>query len=204
MRFCQDCGQELADEADYCNNCGTSVTATKTTGEANKENNEQPVEDKNQSASQQSANSQNREPPSQGDNIPQQRGYRDATISSTPDGVKILSVAFGVLGVFSLIIGSFFGPTSTIATSAGAGNIGSVFQTLSTILILIGVGQFMIIYGLWNLKRWGWILAVGSIAVSLLLNLVLVSSAAGAALIVIIIHMTIGKYLYDRRSLYNV
>lgn len=204
MRFCQDCGQELADEADYCNNCGTSVTATKTTGEANKENKEQPVEDKNQSASQQSANSQNREPPSQGDNSPQQRGYRDATISNTPDGIKILSVAFGVLGGVSLLIGSFFAPTSTIAASAGAGNIGSVFQILSTILILIGVGQFVTIYGLWNMKRWGWILAASLIVISLILNLVLVSGAAGAAIIVIIVHMTVGEYLYDRRSLYNI
>ncbi|WP_275882717.1 zinc ribbon domain-containing protein [Halorhabdus sp. BNX81] len=133
------------------------------------------------------------------------QGYRDARIGRAPTGIRVLCAVFGLLGVFSLFTGAIAGDASQAATALGARGTGSTLGGLGVLLVLIGIGDFAAVYGLWNLDWWGWLLAVALVAFSLLVNVAqLAGTGGGIVLISIVVHLAIAGYLYRERALFDV
>lgn len=133
------------------------------------------------------------------------QGYRDATIGRAPTGIRVLCAVFGILGVFSLFTGAIAGDASQAATALGARGTGSTLGGLGFLLVVIGIGDFAAVYGLWNLEWWGWLLGVALVALSLLVNVAqLAGTGGGIVLISIVLHLAIAGYLYRKRELFDV
>jgi hypothetical protein len=95
--------------------------------------------------------------------------------SQRPSGITIIAVAFIILGILSLIwslivfgFGTFTGVTGAIfgaenvAEAGRAGFWNGVFGIAGAIL------DFIVAFGLWNLRRWGWVLALIAVVINVI------------------------------------
>jgi hypothetical protein len=93
--------------------------------------------------------------------------------SQRPSGITIIAVAFIILGILSLVwslvvfgFGTFTGVTGAIfgaenvAEAGRAGFWNGVFGIAGAIL------DFIVAYGLLNLRRWGWVLALIAVGIN--------------------------------------
>lgn len=146
------------------------------------------------------------QPAGQGQNQVYQQGYRDAGVGMVPPGIKFVCMVMGVFGGFLLLAGGISADMGGIAATAGASETGSMLGNLGSIFMLIGIGSFGGIYGLWHRKTWGWLLTVGLFGVGSLLSLTLLAGASGqgTGMVLLIVQGGIVAYLYTQRDLYDV
>ena len=132
-----------------------------------------------------------------------EEGYRDAGVSVVPAGIRLLCVVMGVFGGFLLLAGGFSADAGSVASTAGAAETGSMLGSLGTVFMLIAIGSFVGIYGLWNVRTWGWLLTVGLFGVGSLLSLFLLSSGGALGVVLLVVQGGIVAYLLTKRDLYN-
>lgn len=144
------------------------------------------------------------QPAGQGQNQVYQQGYRDAGVGIVPPGIKFVCMVMGVFGGFLLLAGGISADMGGIAATAGASETGSMLGNLGSLFMLIGIGSFGGIYGLWHRKTWGWLLTVGLFGVGSLLSLTLLATGQGTGLVLLIVQGGVVAYLYTQRDLYAV
>lgn len=92
-----------------------------------------------------------------------------------PAGISFLGVLFIFLGLFSLLWGALllnFGAASSLAGLIfGADSlrlIGSSNAWQGTLAIASGIIDFFVAYGLLGLRRWGWLLALIAVGITII------------------------------------
>jgi len=84
-------------------------------------------------------------------------GYR----SSLPVGVAIIAVLIGILGFFTLLFGILVLVGVTASAYFGAPVfLGVGGLTLALIVIILGILELAVAYGLWDLNMWALVLAI--------------------------------------------
>jgi len=116
----------------------------------------------------------------------------------------------GILGalliLFGLVLGSLGGAVSSAGTSAGvqgAGAAGGAIGIFGLIYAAFGVANFVVIYGLWNLRDWGWIVAVALLGLQSVLTLIQIVTNSGGNIVTLIIALGLIAYLWTKKELYN-
>lgn len=77
-----------------------------------------------------------------------------------PTGVTILVILVFIVGLFGALLGFLLLIASGIATDYGYGFIEAFLEIFGAILLLLGLVSFVDGWGLWNLKKWGFQLAM--------------------------------------------
>jgi hypothetical protein len=113
----------------------------------------------------------------------------------------------GIFGVFLILGGLFLGAIGGAASQAGvegAGAAGGFAQIVGILNALIGIGYFVVIYGLWNLRDWGWIVAVALLGLGALVGLLgLIQGGGAGSLIGILINGGLIAYLWTTLPMYT-
>jgi len=130
---------------------------------------------------------------------------------SAPAGVKALCIVMGIYGVLLILAGTVLGSlgsaASQVGTQAGvqgAGAAGGALSIFGILYAVLGIATFVVIYGLWNLRDWGWIVAVALLGLQILIGLVnMVTNGGGSQLITILIAGGLIAYLWTKKELYN-
>lgn len=101
----------------------------------------------------------------------------------TPTGVKLICALFGLFGSLLVFLGQMIG---VVDSSAGG------------LITILGIGYFVVIYGLWNLEAWGWYAATG------LLGLTALASLSSGDVPGLMVSSGLIWYLWAKRSLYEI
>ena len=75
-------------------------------------------------------------------------------------GVTILAILHFLAGIGLLILGLLIAAVGGYAASVGEGALAAIFGASGFIIILIGLIPFGIGWGLWNLKKWSYQVAM--------------------------------------------
>lgn len=119
----------------------------------------------------------------------------EETTVKAPTGIKIICVLAGIGAIFSIIAGFAAG------SIAGAPGVPSWYGALGPVMILLGLANFPMIYGLWTVKSWGWTLAMVLYGINILANLLQLTTGLGA-LVGLTVSIVIIWYIYSKRDLY--
>lgn len=224
MVICSECGAQQTDTARFCQQCGASLAQDLSNGQKREKRNHrqggQSSEPPQQGQPRQRHGGGGTSPPPAGGQSPQgqagnaarqgptsayEEGFRDAGFGMVPPGIRILCIVMGVLGGFLLLAGGISNDVGTVASQAGASDAGSMLGNVGALFMLIGVGSFGGIYGLWNRRTWGWVLTVGLFGIGALLSLSLLGGTGqGIGLVLLIVQGTIVGYLFTKREMYDV
>lgn len=112
-----------------------------------------------------------------------------------PIGIKAISV----LILFGSMVSLYEGYLTL--TQGIPSFLPSWWTILGPVYLVLGVIMLPTIYGLWNMRPWGWKLAVGIYGVDILLK-VLNSVLVSISLIGVLLDLVIIGYLYQKRLLF--
>ena len=110
---------------------------------------------------------------------------------SAPLGIKILCV-LGALGA----VGSLFRGLGALFTSP----LGFI---IGTVIIVLAVAKFVVVWGLWTLKSWAWTLTIVVYGLGLLMSVLKLLTGNLFAIISIIIGALLLAYVYSKRHYYK-
>lgn len=114
-----------------------------------------------------------------------------------PTGIKVICVLAGIGAIFSIVVGFSAG------TLAEAPGLPSWYGALGPVIILLGLANFPMIYGLWTVKPWGWTLAMALYAVNILTGLLQLTITGARGIIGLALSVIIIWYIYTKRDLYQ-
>ncbi len=77
-----------------------------------------------------------------------------------PAGVSILAVLHILIGTLLVFLGLIGIAAGGVAADAGYGGFGAIFGALGAVIILIGLIPLGIGWGLWNLRKWSYQVAL--------------------------------------------
>lgn len=221
MVVCPECGAQQAETARFCQQCGAALDqdgpVRQQGGGRNPAQNSQtqtprqqgqPRNRRQQSGPPHGAGQPNShgQPtgPSHGSSV-YEEGYRDAGFGMVPPGIKFLCIAMGVLGAFLLLAGGISADMGSVASEAGASDAGSLLGNAGAVFMLIGIGSFAGIYGLWHRRTWGWFLTAGLFSLGSLVSLSLLGGPGqGLGMVLLVVQGAIVGYLVTKRRMYEI
>lgn len=117
--------------------------------------------------------------------------------TSVPTGIKIICGLAGLGAIASVLVG-----TTLLGLADEPGAAGWV-GTLGLFNIINAILSFVMIYGLWNLRLWGWKLAMFLYSLGILSGLWVVSSGAPVGFITVGVSSFIIYYIYNKKHLFQ-
>lgn len=119
-------------------------------------------------------------------------------MAERPLGVSIIAILGFIGAIILILIGVFLMVVGGIGVSILGlfGFLGLMAGFFGAILIMIGLIEFVISYGLWKMKKWAWIIGI-------ILNLVGVMASPISSIIGIIISGLILFYLWTKKNLFT-
>jgi hypothetical protein len=110
--------------------------------------------------------------------------------------LRAIAVVFGLLGALSLYVG-----VRVLSLGSDTPVGGSEIQMVGVLTIVVGVAHVYAGYGVWRLRRRGWLVGMGLVGLGLLFTLVgLTSRGAGGVLVGIVVNAALGLGLYANRE----
>ncbi|MFX0198895.1 MAG: hypothetical protein ACFFCW_22470 [Candidatus Hodarchaeota archaeon] len=109
-----------------------------------------------------------------------------------PAGVTILAVLAFIVGIFGTLSGLLVVAVGTAAAVYGFGVVGALGAVLGALVLIIGLLWLVVGWGFWNLKKWGYQVAMILAIIGIILALL---DIAGFGIIIIIIDAIIIYYL---------
>ncbi|MFQ5820205.1 MAG: hypothetical protein ACE5I5_09485 [Candidatus Heimdallarchaeota archaeon] len=109
-----------------------------------------------------------------------------------PTGVTILSVLAFIVGIFGALGGLLVVATGTAAAAYGFGIEGGLAVVIGALVLIVGLLWLAVGWGLWNINKWGYQLAMILAIIGIILAL---PGIAGAGIVTIIINGIIIYYL---------
>lgn len=109
-----------------------------------------------------------------------------------PTGVTILSVLAFIVGIFGALGGLLVVAAGTAAAAYGFGIEGGLAVVIGALVLIVGLLWLAVGWGLWNINKWGYQLAMILAIIGIILAL---PGIAGAGIVTIIINGIIIYYL---------
>jgi len=109
-----------------------------------------------------------------------------------PTGVTILAVLAFIVGIFGALGGFLVVAAGTAAAAYGYGIEGGLAAVLGALVLIIGLLWLAVGWGLWNIKKWGYQVAMILAIIGIILAL---PDIVGAGIVTIIINGIIVYYL---------
>ena len=103
-----------------------------------------------------------------------------------PVAIVIAAILFGIMGILEVLSGLIFaalGPMILMESSELASFVGGSVILFGGIILVAGVLDIAVAYGLWELKKWGGILGIILGIISVLLSIPFVTIDFGFSLI---------------------
>ena len=109
-----------------------------------------------------------------------------------PTGVTILAVLAFIVGIFGALGGLLVVAAGTAAAAYGFGIEGGLAVVIGALVLIVGLLWLAVGWGLWNINKWGYQLAMILAIIGIILAL---PGIAGAGIVTIIINGIIIYYL---------
>ena len=109
-----------------------------------------------------------------------------------PTGVTILAVLAFIVGIFGALGGLLVVAAGTAAAAYGFGIEGGLAVVIGALVLIVGLLWLVIGWGLWNINKWGYQVAMILAIIGIILAL---PGIAGAGIVTIIINGIIIYYL---------
>ena len=131
-------------------------------------------------------------------------------MAERPLGVSIIAILGFIAAIIAILLGigllALGGVAVTMLESMipGLGMLlGIVVGAMGIVLLVAGIFQFLISYGLWKMKKWAWIIEMIFLILGILLNLAGIISSPISSIVGIIIGGLITYYLWTKRTLFT-
>ena len=119
--------------------------------------------------------------------------------SGRPFGVTLLAIFYVIAAVIFIVIAvlSGFAARGAILRTVGLGS--GALGLISVVLVILAVVSLLVAYGLWEGKKWGWLLALIIAVIHIIFNLLRLFHAILVPVISIIISVIVIWYLTRKR-----
>lgn len=125
---------------------------------------------------------------------------------SAPTGIKALSVVSALSGVVLVLLGAANWVFAGQVESTDAENSAEMASTIGDIAVVIavlGVVGLVAMYGLWKLRKWGWLVGVGYFAIHALAGIVFFVNGRTPMLAYGAVAAALLGYLWRERDLFR-
>jgi uncharacterized membrane protein (DUF2068 family) len=123
-------------------------------------------------------------------------------MAERPLGITIISI-LGFIGAFLTVIGGIALSSLGTFLTAMLGPLGALGALAGIALIVVGIVQFVISYGLWKMKKWAFYIEMILLALGVVLGILSLVTGSFTSIISIIIEALIIYYLYTKRTLFS-
>lgn len=122
-------------------------------------------------------------------------------MNNRPFGVALISILLGIEGILQIIAGLVLMGIMTFAFFAADSSVSAgLLMFIGVVALIAGIIELIVAAGMWNLKRWTWILAVLILWIDLILDLVsgfTLTQTWGSVIVSMIIPLIVLIYLYQ-------
>ena len=119
-----------------------------------------------------------------------------------PLGVTIIAI-LGFIGAILGVIGGLMLFSVGTFLTAFLGPLGFLGSLAGIAVLIIGIVEFIIAYGLWKMKKWAWLVELIILAIGILLGIASLVMGSLGSIISIVIGALVAYYLYSKRTLFT-